>query len=144
MPDPSGAEAERLLAAPKEIGGDIVWKQVTGGRIPRWRFEVSVVVPATADLLRLVGNYGRTNWGFSLLYRNVPIRRFDGAGAPHTNPDGTKVSQPHKHRWHDLHDDRQAYVPDDIDVSNVNVAIFDFLKECGIDFKGRYQPLMLT
>jgi hypothetical protein len=41
-----------------------------------------------------------------------------------------------------VHRDREAYIPDDIDFSDVNRAFFDFLKECNITLIGSYQPLI--
>jgi len=82
-------------------------------------------------------------FSFCILYRNViPIRRFDFYES-HTNPDGTKISggKPHKHKWDGLNCN-YAYEVDDIDISNVNKALFDFLDECNIEYKGKYQLIM--
>jgi hypothetical protein len=49
--------------------------------------------------------------------------------------------QPHKHRWDDDHHDREAYIPTDIDFSDVNQAFFDFLGECNVTFHGTYQQI---
>src|SRR5579884_699896 len=142
MPEPTGAQAEFLLAQPKQIGGTVIRRPIIPSRTPRWRLETTVVAPTTLETLRLVGSYGRTNWSFALLVNTIPIRRLTMHGGRHTNPDGTVIEEPHKHIWDDLHRDREAYVPTDIDFSDVNEAFFDFLKECGITLMGQYQPLM--
>jgi hypothetical protein len=140
--EPTRAEAERVLQLAKEIGQHVRWTQQPGGKRPRWRLEATVVATDFPIGLRLVGNYGARHWGFALLMNNTPIRRCDFQWTGHRNPDGTMVEQPHKHRWDDVHRDREAYIPDDIDFSDVNRALFDFLKECNITLIGSYQPLI--
>lgn len=125
----------------KTIGESVIWRS-QAGRTPRWRFDASVVAPGVEEPLRLVGNYGKKSWGFALLLGNAPIRRCDCSLKDHRNPDGVVIAEPHKHRWDDVHHDREAYIPDDIDFSDVNRAFLGFLAECNVTLVGHYQPLM--
>lgn len=101
-----------------------------------------MVAVGVDEPLRLVGNYGKNSWSFALLMSNAPIRRCDCSFKGHPNPDGVMIDEPHKHRWDDVHRDREAYVPDDIDFSDVNRAFFDFLAECNVTLAGHYHPLL--
>ena len=141
MADPTQAEAERVLTMTKTIGENVIWRSQPG-RTPRWRFDVSIATYGVEEPLRLVGNYGKGSWSFALLMSNAPIRRCDCSSKGHINPGGVIIAEPHKHRWDDVHRDREAYVPEDIDFSDVNQAFFDFLAECNVTFVGRYNPLM--
>ena len=142
MAEPTQAEAERVLQLEQEIGQRVTWRPQRDGKRPRWRLQATVLAIGSPVSLQLVGNYGKRHWSFALLVENTPIRRCDYQWSSHRNPDGTKIAQPHKHRWDDVHQDREAYVPDDISFSDVNQAFFDFLRECNIMLIGPYQPLM--
>jgi len=37
-----------------------------------------------------------------------------------------------------MYSDRWAYEPDDIDFTGLETAFYGFLKECGIEFGGRF------
>jgi len=141
MPEPTRAEAERVLASAKTIGENVTWRSESS-RTPRWRFEATVIGSSPLDVLKLCGFYGRKNWRFTLLMRQAPIRRFDFQYTDHRNPDRTIISQPHKHLWDDEQGNREVYVPDDIDITDVNRAFYDFLTECNIVLVGDYQSLV--
>lgn len=143
MPDPTRAEADEIIQQVKTIGEDVSWQAVPGCRTPRWHLRASIVAPQIHGTLRITGKYGKTNWAFTLLANDVPIRKLTyHRNAPHRNPDGTTIRDPHKHRWDEINRDREAYVPDDIDFSDVNQAFLDFLHECNITLHGRYQQLI--
>ena len=62
--------------------------------------------------------------------------------AKHPNPDGTIIRGPHKHKWNETYEDRQAYVPDDISFGDINREFQDFLKQCNIRLLGTYALMM--
>ncbi len=62
----------------------------------------------------------------------------------HRNPDGELIAEPHKHRWTSEQSDRAAYVPTDIDFSDVNAGLLGFLAECLIKLVGTYQPILIN
>lgn len=55
---------------------------------------------------------------------------------PHTNPDGQVIRGEHKHEWDEMHEDRRAYVPDDIDTTDRDAIVMSFLGECAIMIEG--------
>jgi hypothetical protein len=132
-------EVESVLRIEKRIREDLAWRPDAGSRKPKWKIEGTVIVPDTSETLKIHGNRSARNWGFSLVMRGVPIRRFNVQNAPHRNPDGTIIREPHKHKWDENQGDREAYIPDDIDVTDVNQAFLDFLKECRIVHDGTYR-----
>lgn len=133
--------ANELATAPKTIWYTVTWQLVPARRYPRWKLSVPVLQRASPDILVLEGNVGRSNFSFSLLYRNQAIRRYCGQGNHAVPGNGTIMGQ-HKHYWTEEHEDAMAYSPTDIDPTNPNRAFYDFLKECNIELTGAYTPVM--
>lgn len=97
----------------------------------------ATVVTEDGEELSLRGYTGQSI-GFALLYKKViPIRRFDHQ---YHKYGGKVIKGPHKHKWNG-YDDSEVYEVDDIDISNPNKALFDFLKECNIEYNGNYQHI---
>ena len=88
--------------------------------------------------LKLVGTYSLKTGAFSFafLLGRRRIRGLDCGSKVHHNPDCQKIKGIHKHKWTDEHQDRKAYVPKDIDCSDVVEVFKAFLKECNISFRG--------
>jgi hypothetical protein len=82
---------------------------------------------------------GRTNYSFTLLYNNSPIRKYT-VHHHHKNPSGEVIYGPHKHTWGDVYLDNCVYVPDDIRSDNPYNALIDFLAECNITLAGSPSP----
>ncbi len=133
------AEADALLAEPKECTANLSWKiQGSGFRLE----EVVVLARQSNNVLRLRGYVGKKNYSFALLYKNQPIRRYT-VHAQHTNPDGTRVRGPHKHTWDDIYQDNITYIPPDIPGNgDPNADLLAFLNECNITLIGSYHPLL--
>lgn len=102
--------------------------------------EATVFIPERDELARIVGHVGKTNFGYSLLYGNEPIRRCDNA-FHHQNPDGTKITGIHKHTWDESDEDQWAYEPEDFP-EEANDAFAEFLSECNIELRGTYQGFL--
>ena len=132
VPEPTTAEVQRMLLAPKQIGESVRWRPQVHGRTRRGYFVAEVVALDTPDVLKLHGACSAAKWGFSLVWSNVPIRRLDHSPQGHRNPDGTIHNGRHKHTWSNLHRDREVYVPTDIDFSDINAAFLGFLV-CGVN-----------
>jgi len=63
------------------------------------------------------------------------LARLDYGGHPHRNPDGTKVSSPHIHRYREEDGDKWAYPIDPKEFPNVTDAwetLKDFMRYCHI------------
>lgn len=144
MPEPTTAEADRIVHLPKLIGERLEWQPIVHGTNQRWKLAASVIAPETTYSLQLRGSWNPVAWGFALLWNNAPVRRVNMSRHVHRNPDGTLIAEPHKHRWMSGHADRTAYVPTDIDFSDVNAGLMGFLAECSITLVGTYQPILLT
>ena len=132
---PGVNEMAAIIDAPKVIGANLAWRAY--GRA--WTLDATVSAPSTGSILRLVGNVGRRNHSFSLLYNNTSLKRFC-TNPYHRNPDRVRIDGPHKHSYEredpDLH---WAYVPTDIRFGDINVEFRDFLAECNISLEGEYQ-----
>jgi len=136
---PTQDEADAIVAAIKVITQNVVWRQVRS-RFRNYRIEANVLIPERDELARLAGHVGKTNFNFSLLYGNEPIRRCH-KGFEHRNPDGSKVTGIHKHIWDDEEEDRWAYEPESFP-DDPNRAFLEFLDECNIELRGNYQPFL--
>ena len=82
--------------------------------------------------------------GIALVWSNVPVRRLDFTDQCHKNPDGSMICAPHKHRWDELNLGRDAYLPMDIDFTDVDTGLLGFLAECRIQLMGDYLPLSIV
>lgn len=129
-----------LCNTPKIIQENIEWREQNGSQ----RFKARVLAPEIGDQLELRGVIGKSKRSFSLLYERVPIRRYCYSWTAHTNSNGDRITEPHKHTWSTDHDDRNAYVPTDIDpTEGVNEQLFSFMKEVNIFLEAFYQNLLV-
>lgn len=157
----TAAEADRIIAERKVIESDLTWQVETQenparrGRRQRGRrrgapwnkftLEARVLSSDSSANIRLIGNVGKTNRSFTLLYDNIPIRRYTVHRSPHTDPVTNRTfTEPHKHFWDEEWHDRRAYVPDDIRIGNPNEELMDFLSECNISLSEPYTPHPFT
>jgi hypothetical protein len=65
----------------------------------------------------------------------IVLARVDIAGAPHTNPDGTRLGGTHLHVFREGYDDRWAFPLDRqqfSDQANPEAALLDFCRYCNI------------
>jgi hypothetical protein len=131
----SREEAESMLQAEKIVSVPVHWEPVGNGR---WKLEAPVFLPDLEETLTLRGNVGRTNYSFSLLYNNCPIRKYT-RHAPH-KIGGQIFKEPHKHVWNGQTENQEAYIPDDINPNDdINVQFKAFCKECTITILSDYQ-----
>ena len=126
-------EAERIVNLPKHVPEKILWR--SRPQSPNsYRFKVDVLGFRLGVTLQLVGVLGPETWSFVLLANNhVKLRRISTPKNPHPNPDGTLIDPYHKHRWTTEHEDRLAYIPDDILWDNHHTVLMSFARECHID-----------
>jgi hypothetical protein len=128
-------EVSKLLAAAKRIEQDIQWRRRQGYQT----FSVDVLSPEMDYDMTLVGSVTNST-GYlklNLFVGNQPIAMLH-TGKQHHNPDcSTLKARAHKHTWTDAHREKFAYVPDDLDFSNVESLIRSFLKECNIELHGK-------
>lgn len=127
----SKADAEEVLREEKIITENLRWQRFSSS----YRLEAGVLAPGSGKLLRLKGYIGRTNYSFTLLYNNCPIRKFT-VHHHHKNPSGEVIYGPHKHTWDDVDEDNWVYVPDNVRSDNPNVALVDSLEECKVTLQG--------
>lgn len=135
----TNAEVARVLAAQKLVTERIEWK-VRPGRTPKWECAFSVRVPVGDDPgLAVLGRIEATSNQYetkcAFIYAGVCIRRWESRG-PHRNPDMQWIVGAHKHQWDETDEDRLAYVPDDIDITNRDTILMSFLEECSITIRG--------
>lgn len=142
VPLPTRVEVEELLGRIKSITQDISWTVRPGTDAARQYFSVPVNSPGFQGSLELRGTVGPSHWSFALLMNRYPIRRSDYQQTPHCNPDGGVIRAPHKHDWDEQHRDGHAFIPNDIDFSDINEAFQDFLAECAIQLQATYHPLV--
>lgn len=131
-------EVDNIYSMKKQIvDKTLKWKKDIGNRL---KLKAKVVAE-DGTVLELRGNINE-KFSFTLLYRarNVTVRQFDFQ-KEHRNRDKTPIRGPHKHFWDGLgsHD---AYNVNDVSIKDPNKGLFDFLKECNIEFNGDYQQIM--
>ena len=132
-------EVARVLAAPKHIAGRVEWT-LRAGRTPKYESDFSVHSPVRGDpqpavIGRIVASSDQYRTRCAFIYNGICIRRWESTGR-HRNPDGELILGEHKHRWDEAHEDRWAYVPDDIDATSRHSALDSFMVECGITIEG--------
>lgn len=130
-------EVNRVMQLRKWIEPDqaIEWQEGEGYQ----QFQVPVQCEETYAL-QLIGIFTPATraYRFNLFLGSQPIRMLH-VGKTHHNPDCTRIGERHKHKWTDAHDEHWAYEPEDIDFSDMERAFWTFLKECAIDYKGRFK-----
>lgn len=134
-------EVDQLIELPKTISEPVNWK-AEGTSNTRFKFEVTVACPEPHRPLRLRGFVGKHNFSYSVVsLQGQTLRRLNKHVGGHRNPDGSDMGPHHKHIWDDEHENRVSYVPDDIDWSDFNQALKDFLLECNIETLADIQTL---
>ncbi len=138
-------EVAWVLAVPKQVTEQFEWTS-RPGRTPKFECRFSVRVPDRNDpqmavLGRIEATFTQYETKCAFIYRGVCIRRWESRG-PHRNPDGQRIAGEHKHDWDDVHEDRRAYIPTDIDTASRDSILMSFLAECGITIEepGGYAP----
>ena len=136
-----------VLAVPKRVTEKIEWKSRPGST-PKFECSFSVRIPTREDpeqavLGKVEATHNRYKTKCAFIYAGVCIRRWESVG-PHKNPDGQVIKGEHKHEWDEMHEDRRAYVPDDIDTADRDAILMSFLSECAIMIEGAggYAPQM--
>lgn len=139
MPEPTKEYADKLSTTPKAISTELEWRSERH----RHKLRVSVLAPELNEVLELRAVIGVTCRSYSLLYKKMCIRRYDWRGR-HTTRDGKRFDGPHKHTWHPIYADDDAYVPDDIDPNaDPNEQLLQFLREQNISLAEPYQYKLL-
>ena len=140
----TAAEADIIVEENKIIFEALSWHS-PDRRGRTHKLSARVLSLDSGESLKLDGYVGRKNRSFTLLYQNVPIRKFTVHNdQPHTDPVTCKVfTQPHKHFWDDDWEDGRAYIPNDIRLGNINEELMDFLTECNIELRGAYRDLTI-
>ena len=128
------AQADAMLVEPKVIATNLVWRFDRSG----YRMEATVLAEESGELLKLRGYVGRRSRSFVLLYRNTPIRKYTVHRIHIDRDTGEKTTEPHKHTWDEINQDRKIYLPDDIRIGDANCELVDFLYECNISLRGTY------
>jgi hypothetical protein len=134
-------EADRIYRAKKYIADDSLSWKVESSQNGEIRAYIKATVLTDDGIeLELRGTKGSRH-SFSLLYKkSVVIRQFDFKHYYETE-NGERITIPHKHFWDGVDNDKK-YAVNDVDINNVNKALFDFLKECNIEFNGAYQTII--
>ena len=128
------SEAKRILDKDKVNAVNLAWWHERQG----YRLEASVLAEGSGEYLSLRGYIGRKNRSFTLLYQDSPIRKYT-VHDRHRDPVTRIVyTEPHKHYWDDVWEDKRVYLPDDIRIGDPNEELEDFLSECKISLRGSY------
>lgn len=138
------SEADRLVAAPKSITGDLTWSYNPN---EVWaKSEMNVVNSLGVDL-RIYANVNMKEpslftfvLSVSRAFRIRGLCANRGHVNKHTNREEWRPGT-HKHRWTDRCRDRFAYTPPESISSDVAMAFRQFCAECKISFTGQVQPL---
>lgn len=132
-------EVAWVLGAPKQVTEQFEWTR-RSGRTLKHECTFSVRVPVRSDpQMAVLGKVEAASTPYktkcAFIYNGICIRRWESSG-PHRNPDGEWITGEHKHDWDDIHEDRRAYIPDDIDTASRDRILMSFLAECRITIEG--------
>mgnify|MGYP000854140164 CR=1 FL=1 len=132
-------EADKIIKAEKVVSSSISWRSENP---TSWRLEARALIRDTKEFVSIRGYIGSSNYSFVLLFNNIPIRKFTKHCRHQWN--GQTFTQPHKHVWDETTEDREVYIPLDIDPKDdINNQFISFCNECNINIKGGYQHLYL-
>lgn len=132
-------EADKLVAEKKIITSSVVWKPSGNNH---WRLEARALTRNTKEILLLKGFIGRDNYSFALLYNNIPIRKYTKHQRHFWK--GQFFTEPHKHIWDENTEDKEVYIPNDINPNdNISNQFLAFCRECNIEIKGGYQDFLM-
>jgi hypothetical protein len=129
-------EAERIITLPKRILGQIQWRQKDDGN---WYMEMPIEAEEQLPL-QLYGRFNpRTrNFVFILFYKQINLCRLD-VGKSHHNPDCANVGTVHKHKWADRFQDKWAYGPSEIGLTDSMHQVFiKFMLECNVTVEAKF------
>lgn len=135
-------EAERLVALPKLVTGDVRWARSAN---PMWgKAEVAVLQAGTGMSLRATVNLDANElFSFALLVGNLRVRGLC-ANADHGNkhPDNRdKLYEVHLHIWTDRCRDRLAVPVQESVSANLSEALVQFCSMSNIDFQGAVESI---
>jgi hypothetical protein len=134
-------KADLLHRTPKIITTSLRWQLIGGDR---YRLDTRVLAPLENEVLKLSCNVGKSNYGFSLLYQNHPVRKYTKHFQHTSRSTGEKFIHPHKHTWDEETEDDKAFIPSDIDpATSIDDQLLAFLAEENIEPQGGYQRLLL-
>jgi len=139
----TSAEFEAILADDeKSIIGDIQWSE-DEDHSPCMVFRAQISNESGWPLF-VNGSYNplipRTS--FHLIHRQCGRVYGLDHGQDHRNPDGNLIGEKHKHRWSEIHRDKEAYVPPDITALPSEPALVwtQFCSEARIRHTGTLAP----
>jgi hypothetical protein len=122
----------------KEIRGDIRWAE-DQDHSPSVEFRAEVVSESGYPLF-VRGSYNPLAQALTFAMIHAGSRRIYALdlGKDHHNPGCRNVGERHKHRWSDLHRDKNAYVANDIGepVSNPVGVWREFCAEAKVTHRG--------
>ena len=134
--------ANLLHSTPKQITEEFRWRSLPGDR---FRINVKVLAPELNEILWLRCFLGKTNYGFTLLFRSYAIRSYNKHQFHRSQSTREEFRVPHKHIWDEDTGTDTAYIPDDIDPnSDINSQLIAFLREENIELTAGYQRIMFV
>ncbi len=130
-------EADKLVNMEKVVISSMDWESTANGQ---WRFEAKAVSVDNNEVFVLRGYIGHINYSFTLLYQNIPIRKYTKHNRHRFK--GKDYTEPHKHVWDEKTEDKEVYIPTDIKPDdNLDYQFLDFCKECNTNVSG-YQMML--
>jgi hypothetical protein len=129
-------EVKRILGLAKHVDQDVHWKSGTGYQ----EFLVDVVSDQEDYEMSVVGvlNEFTGHLKLNLFAGRQPVTMLHTNKAHH-NPDCTTLRGPvHKHLWTDVHKEKHAYEPNNIDLTTIESIFRSFFAECNIEFRGTF------
>ena len=128
-------EVEAVINLRKWCDQDVEWKARDG----YLEFRLAIVCEE-AYPLQIIGVFtAKTGYyRYNFFLGSQPIRMLH-VGKAHHNPECDRTGKNHKHRWTDAHQERWAYEPGDLDLSDMETAFRGFVQECNIEFRGQFR-----
>lgn len=129
------AEADRLIALEKcwVDTGELIYPDY-GGTLKIQLVSIDRRIPFYLDIRRARINLAKGTYQHRA-QNVVVLLRLDFGGAPHRNPDGTKIGSPHLHRYRKDYGDRWAFPVSTDQFPHLNdpwLTLVDFMQLCHI------------
>jgi hypothetical protein len=135
-------EVQEFLSLDKLVVGQLKWKPLRGKSVTRYRMEFFGQSANKKFHFRVVASKCFRNFSVCMLIGNQAVTMYT-EHFEHKNPDGTKVREPHKHRYTDEHGMRETYIPSDVDKhANYSIKLLQCLKEWNVASQFSRAPLL--
>ena len=138
-------ERDSIIAVPKYIRDNVTWIQKPNKSWATSKMAIEGNFKGQLYLIATVNTEEPSKYSLTLLLNGVHrLTGLDVRGSHHNKCSDQQhwYQQLHKHTWSDNCPGGHAYTPIDITGTTLQEVFTEFCKECNIDFRGRFNPVL--